>query len=97
MSIFGLGAFKRKGTVESLFRFGLSLEEEDRPVPLSQVEDKVEDKSSSPYRHEVYSSRGRPFIASVSGASLWPRARSPAPVLTWRGIALSPVVAHLAG
>jgi hypothetical protein len=74
MSIFGLGAFKKKGTVESLFRFGLSQEEEDRPVPVSQVDNQVEDKSSSPFRHEVYSSRGRPFIASVPGASVRPRA-----------------------
>mmetsp|Transcript_229 Transcript_229/g.681 ORF Transcript_229/g.681 Transcript_229/m.681 type:complete len:2260 (-) Transcript_229:168-6947(-) len=92
MSIFGLGAFKRKGTVESLFRFGLSLEEEDRPVPLSQVEDKVEDKSSSPYRHEVYSSRGRPFIASVSGSERSSRgSRAPlVPGLEWSSNSAGP-------
>jgi len=66
MSIFGNGVFKRKGTIESLFRFGLAQEEEPRPMPQSQLDEEVRGASS---RHEVYSVRGRPFIASVPGAT----------------------------
>ena len=57
MSIFRGSPLKRKGTVESLFRFGL--DEEDRVVPLSALEA----AQSGAHKLDVFSVRGRPFIA----------------------------------
>lgn len=67
MSIFSAGLFKKKGTVESLFRFGLAQEEEDRPAPPHQAGDAADDGHGP--RHEVFSVKGRPFIAVVPGVA----------------------------
>jgi len=66
MAFFSNSIFKKKGTVESLFRFGLGdASDEDRPVPVAQAQ--ADAQADGRKRHEVYSVRGRPFIATVQG------------------------------
>ena len=59
-----LSIFKKKGTVESLFRIGLGGEEEARPTPAIQADAASDDAS----KHQVFLVRGRPFIANARGA-----------------------------
>ena len=63
-----LSIFRKKGTVESLFRIGLGGEHEARPAPLEQA-----DASDVSSQHQVFLVRGRPFIANAQSACTLPR------------------------